>query len=79
MAVAATWFEVIVVTSISTLPLEQKSFSHPGLLFGIGEPQSCQPRLLRKGSDKNSTGLWINANSEHMKTHHLTFCTYTYH
>lgn len=52
MAVAATWFEVIGVTSISTLPLEQKSFSHTGLLLGFGEEKSCQPRLLRRGSEK---------------------------
>lgn len=68
------WFEVIGVAPISTLPFQQKFFPHAGLLPGLGEAESCQPRLLRRGSDKNSTGLWINANSENMKTHHPTLC-----
>lgn len=52
MAVTATRSEVIGVTSISTLPLEQKSFSHTGLLLGMGAAKSYQPRLLRRGVKK---------------------------
>jgi len=69
MAVAAKWFEVIGVTSIATLPTRENVYF---LTFrsaaGIDEAESCKPRLLKSGSDKNSTGLGINANSEHMKS-----------